>query len=92
MIQLSGKFRSICRFLYILEVASSPGTDQQNVADVQWQTDPPNTSLTAIATGVLCAQLLSHVFATLWTIGHQTPLSMGSPDKNIRVACHILFQ
>ena len=32
------KFRSICRFLYVLEVASSPGTDQQNVIDVQWQT------------------------------------------------------
>ena len=31
-------------------------------------------------------------FATLWTIAHQTPLSMGFPSKNTGVGCHFFFQ
>ena len=36
------------------------------------------------------AQLLSHVrlFATLWTVAGQTPLSMGLSGKNTEVGCH----
>ena len=39
--------------------------------------------------------LLSHVqlFATLWTIAHQAPLSKGHPPgKNAGVGCHFLVQ
>ena len=37
---------------------------------------------------------LSHVrlFATLWTITLQAPLSMGSPGKNPGVCCRALLQ
>ena len=40
------------------------------------------------------APLLSliQLFVTLWTIAHQTPLSMGFSGKNIGVGCHILLQ
>ena len=33
----------------------------------------------------MCVCVLSHVqlFATLWTVGHQAPLSTGSPDRNL---------
>ena len=36
----------------------------------------------------------SHVqpFATLWTVAHQAPLSMGSPGKNPGVGCQVLLQ
>ena len=36
----------------------------------------------------------SHVwlFATLWTVAHQAPLSMGVSGKNTGVGCHALFQ
>ena len=38
--------------------------------------------------------VLSHVllFATLWTVAHQAPLSMGFPGKNTRMGCHFLLQ
>ena len=41
--------------------------------------------------------LLSHfshvqLFATLWMIAHQAPLSMDSPGKNTAVGCHALLQ
>ena len=37
---------------------------------------------------------LSHVriFATLWTVALQAPLSMGFFSKNNKVGCHILLQ
>ena len=37
--------------------------------------------------------MLSHarLFATLWTVAFQAPLSMGSPGKNTRVDCHFLL-
>ena len=31
------------------------------------------------------------LFATLWTIAHQAPLSMGFPGKNTGVGCHALL-
>ena len=36
----------------------------------------------------------SHVqlFATLWTVAYQTPLSMGFPGKNTGVGCHFLLR
>ena len=39
--------------------------------------------------------VLSHVtsitvFVTPWTVGHQAPLSMGSPGKSTGVGCHAL--
>ena len=42
----------------------------------------------------VCAQVLIHVqlFATLWTIVHQAPLSMGFPRQNTGVGCHSLLQ
>ena len=38
--------------------------------------------------------VLRHVllFATLWTVAHQAPLSMGFPGKNTRVGCHFPLQ
>ena len=41
--------------------------------------------------------VLSHVtsitvFVTPWTVGHQAPLSMGSPGKSTGVRCHFLLQ
>ena len=41
--------------------------------------------------------MLSHfshvrVFATPWTVAHQTPPSMDFPGKNIGVGCHALLQ
>ena len=38
--------------------------------------------------------LFSHVwlFATLWTVAHQAPLSMGFPSKNTGMGCHFLLQ
>ena len=41
--------------------------------------------------------LLSHfsrvqLFATLWMIARQAPLSMDSPGKNTGVGCHALLQ
>ena len=43
---------------------------------------------------VVVVQLLSHVqlFATLWTVAYQTPLSIGFPGKNIRMGCHFFLQ
>ena len=46
---------------------------------------------------LVCACVLSYfncdsVFATLWTIAHQVPLSMGSPGKNTGVSCHAFLQ
>ena len=45
---------------------------------------------------MLCvhAKLLSHVqlFATLWTIGHQAPLSMGFSRQGYWSGCHALLQ
>ena len=43
------------------------------------------------------ACVLSHftqfqLFATLWTVAHQVPLSMDSPGKNTGVGCHALLQ
>ena len=32
------------------------------------------------------------LFATLWTVAHQAPLSRDSPGKNIGVGCHALLQ
>ena len=32
------------------------------------------------------------LFATLWSIAHQAPLSMGSPGKDPGVGCHFLLQ
>ena len=42
---------------------------------------------------LLLLLLLSHVqlFATLWTVAHQAPLSMGFPGKNTRVGCNFLL-
>jgi len=39
-------------------------------------------------------QSLSHIqfFAIPWTVTHQAELSMDSPSKNTRVACHSLLQ
>ena len=39
----------------------------------------------------VCAQLCPNLW-TLWTIAHQTPLSMGFPGKNTGVGCHALLQ
>ena len=41
--------------------------------------------------------VLSHysrvqLLATLWTVAHQAPLSMGSPGKKTGVDCHFLLQ
>ena len=37
---------------------------------------------------------LSHIqlFATPWTVAHQTPLAMEFSSKNTRVGCHFLIQ
>ena len=35
-----------------------------------------------------CVQL----FATLWTVAHQPPLSLDSPGKNTDVGCYALIQ
>ena len=32
------------------------------------------------------------LFVTLWTVAHQTPLSMAFPGKNTGVGCHLLLQ
>ena len=45
----------------------------------------------------VCVSMLSHfshvwLFATLWIIAPQAPLSMGSPGKNTGVGCHFLLQ
>ena len=32
------------------------------------------------------------LFATLWTVAHQAPPSMGSPGKSTGVDCHFLLQ
>ena len=32
------------------------------------------------------------LFATLWTVAHQAPLSRDSSDKNTRAGCHFLLQ
>ena len=42
----------------------------------------------------VCVCVLSHVqlFATLWTVAHQAPLSMDSLGKNTGVGCHFLLQ
>ena len=45
----------------------------------------------------VCACELSHfshvwLFATLWNVARQAPLSMDSPGKNIGVVCHALLQ
>ena len=42
----------------------------------------------------MCAKLLSsaQLFATLWTIARQAPLSMDFPGKKTGVACHALLQ
>ena len=42
----------------------------------------------------LSAQSLSHaqLFATPWTVAHETPLSMGFSSKNTGVGCHSLLQ
>ena len=36
----------------------------------------------------------SHVqlFATLWTVSHQAPLTKGSPGKNTGMGCHAFLQ
>ena len=43
---------------------------------------------------VIVFQLLSRVwlFATLWTVAHQAPLSMGFPGKNTGMGRHFLLQ
>ena len=55
--------------------------------------------LTSLDLCVIMAQgcMLSHFshvqpFATLWTVAHQAPLSMGSPGKNPGVGCRVLLQ
>jgi len=42
----------------------------------------------------LCAQLHSRVrlFATLWTVAHQAPLSMGYSRQDNGVGCHFFLQ
>ena len=35
---------------------------------------------------------LLQVFATPWTVAHQTPLSVGFPGKNAGEGCHALLQ
>ena len=47
-----------------------------------------------IAMLVCMLSRLSHVrlFATLWTVALQAPLSWDSPGKNTRVGCHFLLQ
>ena len=49
---------------------------------------------TLILSNVQSVQSLSHVqlFATLWTVACQAPLSMGSPGRNKVVDCHALLQ
>ena len=44
--------------------------------------------------GVCVLSCFSHVWfcVTLWTVTHQTPLSIESPGRNIRVGCHALLQ
>ena len=41
---------------------------------------------------VFSRQVVSDSFATPWTAGCQTPLSMGPPGKNTGVGCHFLLQ
>ena len=41
---------------------------------------------------VFSRQVMSDCFATPWTVGHQAPLSVGSPGKNTGVGCHFLLQ
>ena len=38
-----------------------------------------------------CLLSLNRLFATPWTVAHQTPLSMGFPGKNTGVGCHFSF-
>ena len=38
------------------------------------------------------AQSLSHIFATLWTVAHQAPLSMEFSRQDTGVGCHFLLQ
>ena len=40
----------------------------------------------------VCVQLLSHVFATPWTVAFQAPLSMGFSRQEYCVGCHFLLQ
>ena len=41
---------------------------------------------------VLCHFSCVCLFATLWTVAHQAPLSMAFPGKNTGVGCHFLLQ
>ena len=43
---------------------------------------------------LVCAQSLSLVrlFVPLWTVAHQSPLTMDSPGKNTGVSCHFVLQ
>ena len=41
---------------------------------------------------VLCHFSHVRLFATLWTVAFQSPLSMGFSVKNTRAGCHALFQ
>ena len=52
------------------------------VTPLSWNLDPDFASL-SLGFQVLCAQTLSRVqlFATLWTVACQTPLSMGFPRQ-----------
>ena len=49
---------------------------------------------TEIITVVLVLSCFSCVqlFATLWTVAHQAPLSWDFPGKNTGVGCHFLIQ
>ena len=56
----------------------------------------PSSASTPVleADGDGCAKPFSHdrLFATLWTVAHQAPLSMGFPSNNTGVGCLALFQ
>ena len=65
--------------------------------DRQGHFRPPNLLSPGGFLSVVCACLLSrfsHVqlFATLWTMAHQAPLSMGFSSKNTGVGCYFLLQ
>ena len=63
------------------------------VTPLSWNLDPGFASR-SLGFQVLCAQMLSRVrlFATLWTVARQAPLSMGFPRNNTGVGCHFLLQ
>ena len=50
------------------------------------------SSVYVMRTCVLICFSCVQVFATLWTVARQAPLSMDSPGISTKVGCHVLFQ